>query len=159
MPVDPSTVQGRRNLTFRSLDEVVADAEGLVSSPATRMLGNWPLSRLLAHLATAVNRSLDGIQDRAPWFVRFVARFFLKRRILTKGLSPGFRLPRKREPAFYPEVGSPREALEKLRTAVSRVRTERMTARHPAFGPLTHDEWVQFHLRHAELHLSFAIPG
>jgi len=37
---------------------------------------------------------------------------------------------------------------------------ERLRAGPPArpnviFGPLTHDEWIQLHLRHAELHLSF----
>jgi hypothetical protein len=31
-----------------------------------------------------------------------------------------------------------------------------MTARHPVLGKLTHDQWKQIHLRHAELHLSFA---
>jgi hypothetical protein len=44
MPVDTKTVPGRRELVFRSLDEVVADAETLVASPNTKMLGNWPLS-------------------------------------------------------------------------------------------------------------------
>jgi hypothetical protein len=33
-----------------------------------------------------------------------------------------------------------------------------MTARHPVLGKLTHEEWTQLHLRHAELHLSFAVP-
>jgi hypothetical protein len=29
------------------------------------------------------------------------------------------------------------------------------TIPHALFGPLTHDEWIAQHLRHAELHLSF----
>jgi hypothetical protein len=51
------------------------------------------------------------------------------------------------------------EALEQLRKAVARLRAEKMTARHPVFGRITHDEWARLHLRHAELHLSFAVPG
>jgi hypothetical protein len=156
--VDPTTVQGRRELTFRSFDEVLADAEQLVGSPHTRTLGNWPLSQLLTHLATAINLSLDGISARFPFYVRIFG-LFLKRRVLKKGLSPGIKLPPEREARAFPIAGSPREALETLRTAVGRLRTERMTARHPIFGKITHEEWTQFHLRHAELHLSFAVPG
>ena len=156
--VDTKTVRGRRELAFGSLDEVVADAERLVASPHTRTLGNWPLSQLLTHLATAINRSIDGIAFRAPLSVRIIG-FFIKGRVMKKGLRPGFRLPREREAGAYPPAASPQEALETLRAAVARTRTERITARHPVFGRLTHEEWVRFHLRHAELHLSFAVPG
>ncbi|HEX7449790.1 MAG TPA: DUF1569 domain-containing protein [Pirellulales bacterium] len=31
--------------------------------------------------------------------------------------------------------------------------------RHSVFGKLTHADWTQFHLRHAELHLGFVIRG
>lgn len=40
MTVDTKTVQGRRELKFQSFDEVLADAEKLVSSPNTKTLGN-----------------------------------------------------------------------------------------------------------------------
>ena len=158
MPVDCKAVRGRRMLHFNSLDEVVADAEKLVASPNTKMLGNWPLAQLLMHLATAVNGSIDGVSVRAPWFIRLAAPL-IKPRVLTKGMSPGFQLPKKLEPSFYPAAASPQEALDKLRAAVARTRDERMTSRHPALGKLSHDEWLRLHLRHAELHLSFAVPG
>jgi hypothetical protein len=29
----------------------------------------------------------------------------------------------------------------------------------PVFGPLTVDEWNQFHLRHGEPHMSFVVPA
>lgn len=143
-------------LRFHSLEEMVADAERLVASSGTTMLGNWPLEKLLMHLATAVNGSIDGISARAPWFVR-IAGPLIKRRILAKGMSPGFRLPEKAEPDFFPAAPSPQAALDALRAAVARTRHERMTARHPVLGKLTHDEWTRLHLRHAELHLSFAV--
>ena len=158
MSVDSRTVQGRRQLTFRSFEDVVADAEMLVAAPRTKVLGNWPLPQLLMHLATAMNRSLDGITARAPWFMRLIGPF-LKRRILEKGMSPGFKLPKDREAYAFPEAASAQEALETLRKAVSRVQSEKMTVRHPVFGKITHEEWARFHLRHAELHLSFAVAG
>ncbi|HEX3870489.1 MAG TPA: DUF1569 domain-containing protein, partial [Pirellulales bacterium] len=61
MNIVAKTVVGRRDLTFASLDDVVADAETVVASPNVKMLGNWPLDRLLSHLALAVNGSVDGI--------------------------------------------------------------------------------------------------
>lgn len=154
--IDSKTTQGRRVLHFASLDEVVADAETLLASPEVKMLGNWPLAQLLMHLATAVNSSIDGISAKAPWHVRMVGPL-IKGRILTKGMSPGFKLPKQVEPEFFPAAESPQEALECLRAAVARTCRERMTARHPVLGKLTHDDWTRLHLRHAELHLSFAM--
>jgi hypothetical protein len=158
-------MHGRRNLwydlpalTFQSFDEVLADAEKLVASSQTRTLGNWPLSQLLTHLANAINKSIDGISGKVPFWVRILGRF-LKGRVMNKGMSPGFKLPREVETRAFPVAASPLVALEMLRSAVGRLRQERMTVRHPVFGRLTHEEWIRFHLRHAELHLSFAVPS
>jgi hypothetical protein len=158
MSVDTKTVQGRRELDFGSLDEVLADAERLVAFPGTKILGNWPLSQLLTHLATMINGSIDGTSAKAPWFIRLVGPL-LKGRVLKNKMSPGFKLPKDVEVRFFPAKTSPQEALEQLRTAVGRLQNERMTTRHPILGKLTHEEWTRLHLRHAELHLSFAIPG
>jgi hypothetical protein len=155
-PVDSKTVQGRRRLHFTSFEEVLTDAEALVSSPTVRTLGNWPISQLLTHLALAMDRSIDGISFQAPWYVRLIGRL-VKRRFLKNGIIPGFKLPKDREALAYPAVASPQAALDALRKAVERMRRERATATHPVFGKLTHEEWSQFHLRHAELHLSFAV--
>src|ERR1700685_3842011 len=158
MAVKTATVQGRRKLTFQSFDEVLADSESLVASPNTRMLGNWPLSQLLMHLASTISGSIDGISGRAPWFIRRLGPI-VKRRIFKNGMSPGFQLPKDREATAFPAASSPQEAIEKLRAAVGRLKQEQMTARHPFFGKLTHEEWTRLHLRHAEMHLSFAAPG
>lgn len=156
--INSKTVQGRRKLRFTTLNDVIEDAARLVASPNPKTLGNWPLDQLLSHLAIAVTGSLDGITGQANWIVRLFGPF-IKHRVLKNGMSPGFRLPKKMEAVAFPAGASPQEALEKLRAAIRRTDTETMTARHPVFGKLTHDEWLQFHLRHAELHLSFAIPS
>lgn len=119
MSVDTRTVPGRRELNFGSLDGVVADAEKLVASPNTKMLGNWPLSQLLTHLATAVNGSIDGTTAKAPWFIRLLGPF-LKGRVLKNKTSPGFKLPKDVEVGFYPSAASPEAGLEQLRRAVGR---------------------------------------
>ena len=157
MSIDSRTVMQRRNLKFESFDEMVVDAENLVASPNIVMLGHWPLSRLLTHLTIAINCSIDGISAKAPWFVRLIGPL-IKRRILSKGMSAGFKLPKDAEDRFFPAGSSNEDALQQLRQAVARLQHEKMAARHPVFGRLTHDEWTKLHLRHAELHLSFAVP-
>jgi hypothetical protein len=156
--VDSKGVRGRRPLQFRSLEDVVADAEMLVASPHVKTLGNWSLGQLLAHLAGAINVSIDGISVKVSWYRRLLGPF-LKGRIISKGMPPGIQLPKEREPVAFPKGVTAEEGLERLRKAVARCRQERMTVRHPVFGKLTHDEWNQLHLRHAELHLSFAVPA
>ncbi len=32
------------------------------------------------------------------------------------------------------------------------------TEQHPVFGAMNVEQWNQFHLRHAEMHLSFIVP-
>ncbi|HWB13255.1 MAG TPA: DUF1569 domain-containing protein [Pirellulales bacterium] len=156
--VNTKSIQGRRTLQFISLDEMVADAEKVAASPDTKMLGNWPLDQLLTHLATAINGSIDGMSAQAPWFIRLAAPL-VKGRMLNRGMRAGFKLPREVESAFFPAAASKDAALDTLRRAVARLQNEKMTARHPVFGGLTHEEWTKLHLRHAELHLSFAVPG
>ena len=49
-------------------------------------------------------------------------------------------------------------ALANFRRAMQRLQTETRRMPHPAFGPLTADEWERLHCRHSELHLSFLVP-
>ena len=159
MAVNSKKVKGRRDLTFRSLDEVVSDAEQLVADGTTITIGNWPLENLLTHLTMTVNNSIDGFPVTAPWIVRLFGPLIKKSVLKAPKMNPGIRLPKSAEPIVFPDAISVRDACEGLRRAVARVRTERMEADHPAFGPMTHDEWLAVHLKHSELQLSYAIPG
>ncbi|MCA9203748.1 MAG: DUF1569 domain-containing protein [Planctomycetales bacterium] len=154
MTATTTPAAGRRELSFATMEEMLADAQRLVESPGSRTTGHWPLERLLSHLAYTIHGSIDGFGSTAPWFVRLIAPF-LKGGILKK-MSPGIKLPEATVSAAFPDYGSPAEALERLRAAVERAKSESMVAPHPAFGKMTHDEWYRLHLRHAEMHLSFA---
>lgn len=155
MTVNPKTVQGRRELSFQSLQDVLNDVERLVSSPSTRTLGNWSLGELLNHLTMTMNNSIDGFQVKAPFIIRLLGPFFKKAAL--KKITPGIRLPRSAESAAFPPSSSLHESLNEFRKAVYRTMMENMEAAHPAFGRMTHDEWTQLHLRHSEMHLSFAV--
>ena len=47
------------------------------------------------------------------------------------------------------------EGFSQLNEALARMKAAPSSTPHLLFGPLTHDEWINQHLRHAELHLSF----
>lgn len=153
--VNTASVSGRRTLSFHSLDEVFADASALVAAEESKTIGNWPLNQLLMHLASTINNSIDGFSNQAPLFIRIVGPF-LKGGALKK-MRAGIKLPPAAEKSSFPAAASPEEALKQLRLAIGRCKLERMNAKHPAFGKMTHDEWVQLHLRHSELHLSYVI--
>jgi hypothetical protein len=154
--INSRKVRGRRKLRFNSFDEIFSDVERFLAAEDVKMLGNWPLGRLLGHLAQTIDSSIDGISTRAPWLVRRLAPL-IKRRLLSHGFSPGYKLPAHRQLVLFPDVACAGDGGLLLRRAAARMQRERMTAAHPAFGTLTHEEWFQFHLRHAELHLSYAV--
>src|SRR5262249_13164144 len=91
-PVVTTKVTGRRELRFEALDDILADA-GRLSASHVRALGNWSLGQATGHLARAMAMSLDGTTlGRAPLPIRVLLRYVFKKRILTKGMRPGFNL-------------------------------------------------------------------
>ena len=148
----------RRPVRYSNLTSVLEDAEFLASHPH-RTVGQWSYGRIVQHLADSLNKSFDGFNYRAAFPIRFVARTFLKKRLLNEPMSPGFKLPKSQE-ALLPDNSRPvDQAIEEFRKAVSRFEREEPTAEHPALGKLTPAEWVQLHLRHCELHMSFVKPA
>lgn len=158
MAVKTAAVQGRRQLHFADFSQLLADAEHVAHVPC-RTLGNWSVSEILNHLADGANRPFDGYGGfQASWFVRYLIIPFVKNNILTRPMSPGFRIP-KRAAALLPEQGStPVEAYARLEKALARFSTETPQYPHPALGALALQEWVALTLRHAEMHLGFIIP-
>jgi hypothetical protein len=156
--IKTAKVTGRRELHFANLGDMLADAELLCSTKPITALGNWRLGRALEHLARSIEMSLDGAKFRPPWYVRWLGPW-IKNRMLTQPMRPGFQLPAYAARYLIPEDECEmHEALAHLHAAVTRLRAT--TRRHPSpvFGPLTLEEWDQLHLRHAELHLSFFVP-
>ena len=157
MTVNTGRVTGRRTLRFECFDDVMAEAERVTCQPM-RSLGNWSVGEILDHLARSVQESFAGSASPAPWFARTLIAPFLKRSMLTKGLPAGFQLPPTMS-AFQPRpLIAAEAALEDLRAATARLMTESPVKPHAFFGRLTHAEWTNLHLRHAELHLGFLIP-
>jgi hypothetical protein len=150
-----ATHPARRTVHYASFEEVLADAERLVRAGAATT-GNWSLDQILGHLAVAMEKSIDGLPGKLPWYVRLIGRYIIKRRILQQGMKPGFKLPAEAEEWAVPAPGGDAHAaLERLRRAVGRLQSDATRFPHPVFGPMPAAEWDRLHLRHAEMHLSF----
>ena len=155
--VDTKHAAGRRVLRFERLDDVVADAEALAAAERAgrlRAAGNWRLGQVFGHLAAWVGYAYDGLPVEPPRLVRWLMRP-MKKRFLYRTMPAGVKIPSAAGGTFGTEPLSTDEGLERLRRAYARLNAEAPRRPHPLFGRLTHDEWINGHLRHAELHLSF----
>ena len=155
--IETAKVKERRQLRFESLDDILAEVERLAKCKDVRAIGNWSSGQVLQHLAMTMNNSIDGFPRFVPLPVRWMLRLFMKRRFLTQPMPPGFRLPAKAG-NMLPLPTTWETALVNFRRAMQRVKAEMRRAPHPAFGPMTVDEWEQIHCRHSELHLGFLLP-
>lgn len=155
--IKTAAVKGRRKLRFATFDDVIKDAEH-IASVRCRTLGNWTVAQNIDHLGKSIQAGFEGPVVKAPWFVRWLIAPVIKRRFLTKGMPAGFALPKKMAHFMPGSDPATETALNNLRVWSQRLLTEVPANDHPAFGKLSHAEWIQLHLRHAELHLSFIVP-
>ena len=154
MTIKTSRVTGRRTLAFNTLDEILDDLNYL-SQGKVRSLGNWSPGENLNHLTILMLGCLDGVDVKVPFLTRTVVSL-LKRRILTKQMSPGLQLP-KAAAALLPSETNWEQGLEEIRAALNRMKTESHRHAHPVLGELNREQWDQLHCRHCELHLSFLV--
>jgi hypothetical protein len=152
--MSPPTTPRRRPVNYRSLTEVLTEAETAAASGAATT-GNWSLGQILEHLATAIDRSIDGFNFTVNWPTRLLGRFVFKRRMLRDGMPTGIRLKGSAIKDLVPPATTVEAGLASLRRAIGRFQTEGRRAAHPVFGTLSPEESLALQLRHAELHMSF----
>ena len=158
MTIDTKSATGRRKVRFDPYDALMDDARRLADGP-TKMVGNWSLGQIFQHLAVAYNGSIDGLPFHVPWYIKVMARLFMRKKFLYGQMPSGFQIPEQNRAQFVAEVSTTTQAgLAALQAAVTRLRNESHRVPHPVFGEMTREEWDNWHWRHAELHLSFAVP-
>lgn len=156
--VNTKTVTNRRKVSYQSYDALLADAEDLAGGEVT-MLGNWTLAQVIDHLGRSFNASIDGIGFKLPWPMRVLGSLLFKHKMLNVEIPSGFKIGKSSKAKFYPHDDVEIEgSLDRLRKAIERCKTEPTRAFHPLFGNLGADDWDKFSLRHAEMHMSFAVP-
>ena len=145
---------GRRTLDFDRIDAVMPDVDRLLGGHTTA--GQWTLGMICDHLSRAVRVTLRGKVTGAPSTPEQdeARRQFFAARAIPEGRAVPIAV-------LEPEPGAdPREAAESLRDALARlVAHEGPWPNHPSLGPMTGDEWRQFHAIHCAHHLSFAHPA
>ena len=149
-----TTKTERRLVNYPTLEEIFSDAERLVAAGA-RTTGNWSLGQILKHVATVMDKSIDGFDVNPPFFMRWLSILFFKKQFLRDGLPSGFKLKGGAAKELLPDESDVQAELEHLRTAVERLKNEPHRAFHPFFGTMTREESDLLNRRHAELHFSF----
>jgi hypothetical protein len=158
--IDTGKVSGRRELHFNTIDDALSEVDRLLTADrAARLtrLGNWTLGQTLGHLATWVNFSYDGNPLKPPLIIRLILRM-RKKKFLRGSMPVGVRIPGVENGTLGIDLLSTDDGAARYRAAMQRLAREAPTLPNVIFGPLTHDEWKQLHLRHAELHLGFMKP-
>ena len=149
----------RRELTFKNLDEVVAEAERLASG-SVRTTGHHSFGQILHHLALSHDVSTGrATAPPAPFMMRLLIPLMKRMVINSKPLKPGIKLPAQGESFFWPdkEFDVP-SALQSLKESVAYYKSHGPLEKHPFFGKLASGEDEQLNCRHAALHLSFVHP-
>ncbi len=156
----------RRKLSLGSLEELRAEVERLANVERNGRLnsvGHWTLGQCCQHLGRVIAFSLDGFPFQYPWHLRLAARLvrLISWKLLVRiSLVPGFSNPSVASAIEPDAVVSTNDGIAFLEGQLERLSLgERMCQPSPAEGPLSHDQWLYFHLRHAELHLSFQVTA
>src|SRR5580692_9822147 len=100
MAIDTGKVKDRRKVAYTSLQDVLADAERLSQGP-TKTLGNWSPGQIFAHMAQAMNDSIDGSHVKVSWFIRLIVGL-MRKKMLGGPMPPGFKLPADAEKVLVP---------------------------------------------------------
>lgn len=155
--VNTRRVTDRRDVRYESFLELLTDAESLAQSEVL-MLGNWSLGQVFLHLARSMHASIDGVPLESSWWSRLLVKVRYGRRFLTGPMPAGMELPPGAAQWLSPDPINADEGLAALREAIDRLSFETERAAHAVLGEMSLDQWDRFHLRHAELHMSFALP-
>ncbi len=112
---------------------------------------------MFQHLANGLNTAIDGANIPFPFPIKILARIF-RGLVINRRMRPGVKLPPKAAMLLLPGDTATQAGLAELLKSLDRWQTE--TTRHPhfAFGKLSPQQWEKLQLRHAEMHLSLAVP-
>lgn len=142
-------------LQFSNLDQL-CDYIRLVESENHNTAKNWNAAQIFFHLAGAVEGSMAGLPSGYTAIVRGIIRPF--RWIVTRYRFP----PWMPIPASIKQNLNPPATVDfvqqkdRLLDAIELFRKFPDThPPHPVLGSLTREQWIGFHLRHCEHHLSF----
>ena len=148
----------RRSVRYESYNDLLADAEAMAIVEVITA-GEWTVGQIFDHLARSFNGSIDGISFRLPFPARVLVRLLMKKKFLNQSVPAGFKIAKSAKSQIEPIEVPTTDGLANLRTAIERLKSDSTRTFHPAFGEITKEEWDQFNLRHAEMHMSHIVPN
>lgn len=155
---DTRQVTDRRELHFSSMSDILDDVEYMAAGDPPGSTGNWTSAQIVRHVGRIIEFSIEGFPvPKAPLPLRIVCRL-LRKKLLRDPMKPGVTLPPKFARLLPEDRTTWDEAVDDFRAVMMKLDTRRMTCPSPIFGKLSHEQWVQVHCRHAELHFSFVDP-
>lgn len=156
--VNTGKVKDRRPVKFQSFAQAGRDIEQLAQAERDgrlQPLGNWTLGQAVGHLAAWIDYGFDGYpMGKPPLLMRIVGKV-MRGQFLRGGAPAGFRIRGAPTGTYADEVIPTDEAIRRFSASAGRLEAAPPAKPNPVFGPMSHEEWKQLHLRHAELHLSF----
>jgi hypothetical protein len=149
----------RRELSFTSLDEIVADVERLAGGK-TRTTGNHTFGQIVEHLAITLDAVVGTTVPPRPQLIVRLIMPFAKHFILRGPAQPGFKLPKDAESFFWPQGDVDlHQSIAHLKAAVETYKTKGPLVIHPVFGKLSPEKNFKLQCDHSAMHLSFVHPG
>lgn len=149
----------RRELSFNSLDDAVAEVERLAQGQV-RTTGKHTFGQIVEHLARTHDMSTGKIVGPRPPFIMRLLMPIMKRMILNGPAKPGFKLPAAAEAFFWPEGDvDVQQALTHLKESVENYKTNGPLEVHPVFGKATREQIDNLNITHCAMHLSFVHPA
>ncbi len=150
----------RRELSFNSMDEVIAEVDRLASGEV-RTRGNRSFGQILNLLALGQDAASGrAVPPPPPFFMRLMMPLMKGMIINAKPLKPGIKLPPKGEEFFWPDREiDVAEGVKIFKESLDYYNEHGPLEKHPFFGKLTKEQNDQMNRRHAALHLSFVHPA
>jgi hypothetical protein len=153
----------RRMLRFHTIDDALAEAMRLAAAEGEGRLtqaGNWTLGQTLGHLATWADFAFGGYPSSVvpPAPIRMIARLF-RNRFINKGMPAGMKIRGVPGGTLGTQPMTTELGLRRFQVAMEGLRQTAPSIPSPVFARLTHEQWIQLNLRHAELHLGFLVPA
>ena len=163
MAVDTAKSKDKRSLRFRAIQDMRRDLEQIEKAHAggkLRRSGNWTEGEILTHLAAFIEYGYNGFPKEVspPWLLAVLFIRPRRGKYLRDGMPSGIKIPGAKRGTVGMEDVPLEKGLSRLRGALDRLEKTIPPIVSPAFGPMTHDQKIQFSLRHAELHLGFLHP-
>jgi hypothetical protein len=155
--IDTSTISNRRELHFSSIDDALAEIDRIAAAEREGKLhcvGNWTIGQVFNHLGTWAEFAYKPNPLKPPLPIKLILRL-MKKRFISGPMKVGARIPGVKDGTLGAEACPFEDGYARVRSAFSRLKSEAPTQPNVIFGRLSHEEWIQMHLRHAELHLSF----